>query len=56
MGDVKGFMKYDRQDFKKEPVADRVKHWKEFTKFLPEKEIKEQEKSKFELINQIQKT
>ncbi|MBL8013706.1 MAG: glutamate synthase subunit beta [Candidatus Omnitrophica bacterium] len=42
MGDVKGFMKYDRQDFKKESVADRVKHWKEFTKFLPEKEIKEQ--------------
>lgn len=42
MGDVKGFMKYNRQEFKKEPVADRLKHWKEFTKLLPDKEIKEQ--------------
>lgn len=42
MGDVTGFKKYGRQDFKKEPVPERLKHWKEFTKTLPEKELKEQ--------------
>jgi glutamate synthase (NADPH) small chain len=30
MGDIKGFMKYDRQEYKKQPVEDRVKHYKEF--------------------------
>lgn len=39
MGDTKGFMKHDRQDFKKEPVKDRIGHWKEFTKSLSEKEL-----------------
>ncbi len=42
MGDIKGFMKYTRQDFKKEPVGERLKHWKEFTKFLPEEELRKQ--------------
>ena len=42
MGDTKGFMKHDRQEFKKEPVKDRLHHWKEFTKILPEKELKDQ--------------
>jgi glutamate synthase (NADPH/NADH) small chain len=42
MGDVKGFMKYDRQDFKKQPVDERLKHWKEFTKILPAEELKTQ--------------
>ena len=40
MGDVKGFMKYDRQDFKKDPVDARLKHWREFTKILPEQDLK----------------
>ncbi len=42
MGDVKGFMKYDRKDFKKEPAGVRVKHWKEFYTPLPEEELKKQ--------------
>ena len=42
MGDIKGFMKYPRQDFKKEPADARLKHWKEFTKFLPDEELKKQ--------------
>ncbi len=42
MGDVKGFMKYDRKDFKKEPVQERLQHWKEFTKILPEEELRHQ--------------
>ena len=42
MGDIKGFMKYNRQDFKKDPVPERLKHWKEFSKFLPEEELRRQ--------------
>ena len=42
MGDVKGFMKYGRQDFTKQPAAERVKHWKEFTKNLPDEELRKQ--------------
>ncbi len=39
MGDAYGFKKYTRQDFKKDPVKDRVQHWKEFVKILPEKDL-----------------
>ena len=42
MGDVTGFMKYDRKDLDKEPADTRVKHYKEFTKLLPEDELKTQ--------------
>lgn len=42
MGDVAGFMKYDRKDFDKEPVADRVKHWNEFTREMTLEEIRQQ--------------
>ncbi len=42
MGDIKGFMKYDRQEFKKQPVAERVKHWKEFSALLPDEELRKQ--------------
>lgn len=42
MGDVKGFMKYDRVDFKKEPVPERLKHWKEFALPLSEEELRKQ--------------
>jgi glutamate synthase (NADPH/NADH) small chain len=42
MGDVKGFMKYQRRDFKKEPVDARVKHWKEFYLEMPDEELKKQ--------------
>ena len=42
MGDIKGFMKYDRQDYKKDDVARRIKNFKEFTHLPPEKELKNQ--------------
>ncbi len=42
MGDVKGFMQWPRKDFDKEPVQDRLKHWKEFTQSLPEDELRKQ--------------
>jgi glutamate synthase (NADPH/NADH) small chain len=40
MGDVKGFIKYTRKEFDKEATATRVKHWKEFTRILPEEELR----------------
>ncbi|MBN1869659.1 MAG: glutamate synthase subunit beta [Candidatus Omnitrophica bacterium] len=42
MGDVTGFMKYERKDFQKQPVGERLKHWKEFTLEMPEAAIKTQ--------------
>jgi len=42
MGDIKGFMKYDRQDYKKDDVARRIKNFKEFTHLPAEKELKNQ--------------
>lgn len=42
MGDVKGFMKYDRKDFKKEPAPERIKHWKEFYLEMPDEELRHQ--------------
>ncbi len=42
MGDVKGFMKHDRKDFKKEPIPERLKHWKEFYKPMPEEDLRNQ--------------
>ncbi len=42
MGEVKGFLKHDRQDLDKEPVGERLKHWNEFTKFLKNEEIQAQ--------------
>ncbi len=40
MGDIKGFLKYHRQDFKKEPVSERLHHWREFTRFLLDEELR----------------
>lgn len=42
MGEITGFMKYEKQDFKKEPVEDRIKHWGEFSKLLSEEDLKVQ--------------
>jgi glutamate synthase (NADPH) small chain len=42
MGDIKGFMKYDRQDYKKDEVARRIKNFKEFTHLPAPKELREQ--------------
>ncbi len=42
MGDVTGFMKYSRQDYAKQPVEDRLKHWNEFLKDMSEEDLKNQ--------------
>jgi len=42
MGDAKGFMKHTRKDFSKEPVEERLRHWKEFVQLMDEGDIQEQ--------------
>ncbi len=42
MGDIKGFMKHGRQEYKKEPVTQRVKHFKEFIDLPAEKDLRVQ--------------
>ena len=42
MGDIKGFMKYDRQDYKKDDIARRIKNYNEFTHLPAAKELKNQ--------------
>ena len=42
MGEANGFMKFTRVDFSKEKPLERLKHWREFTKFMPEEELKKQ--------------
>jgi glutamate synthase (NADPH/NADH) small chain len=42
MGDVRGFLKYQRDHFHKEPVRDRLKHYNEFLVVLPEEEMRRQ--------------
>jgi glutamate synthase (NADPH/NADH) small chain len=40
MGDVTGFMKYERKDFGKQAVAERLRHWDEFVQPLAEEALK----------------
>jgi glutamate synthase (NADPH/NADH) small chain len=42
MGAVKGFLKYDRKDLNKETIDKRIKHFKEFTGGIDEKDLKAQ--------------
>ncbi len=42
MGDIKGFMKYKREDFVDEPPQERIKHFKEFHHHMPEEKLREQ--------------
>jgi glutamate synthase (NADPH) small chain len=42
MGKITGFLEYEREDRHYEPVAERVKHWREFVRPLPEAENKKQ--------------
>lgn len=42
MGDVKGFMKFPRTDYEKQPVKTRLKHYKEFTDLPAPKELSKQ--------------
>ena len=42
MGKVTGFLEFEREDRPYEPVAERIKHWREFVEPLPEKETRDQ--------------
>ncbi len=42
MGDIKGFMKHKRQEYTKDPVEERLKHFKEFAHLPAEPNLKEQ--------------
>lgn len=42
MGKVLGFLDFDRQDYKKEPVDIRIKHWNEFVQRLSDDSMKNQ--------------
>jgi glutamate synthase (NADPH/NADH) small chain len=42
MGETKGFLKYPRQDPAKEPVEERLKHYREFYKDMTEEELARQ--------------
>ena len=42
MGKVTGFLEIEREDRDYQPVAERIKHWREFVLPLPEQELREQ--------------
>jgi glutamate synthase (NADPH/NADH) small chain len=42
MGDIKGFLKTQREDFTNELPSDRLKHYKEFHLHMPEEKLREQ--------------
>jgi glutamate synthase (NADPH) small chain len=42
MGKITGFLEYEREDRHYEPVEERIKHWREFVRPLPEAETKTQ--------------
>jgi glutamate synthase (NADPH/NADH) small chain len=42
MGKVTGFLEFEREDRDYEPVAERIRHWREFVLPLPEDELRTQ--------------
>src|SRR5215468_8504953 len=42
MGKITGFLEFDRHDRAYRPVAERLKHWREFVEPLPKEEVKKQ--------------
>ena len=42
MGKPTGFLEFQRRERVYAPVADRVQHWREFTRALPEDELRRQ--------------
>jgi len=42
MGKITGFLEYEREKVHKEPVSDRLKHWREFEERTPEEVLKRQ--------------
>jgi glutamate synthase (NADPH/NADH) small chain len=42
MGKVTGFLEFEREERDYQPVAERIKHWREFVIPLPEEEVRQQ--------------
>lgn len=42
MGAVKGFLLHIREEFQKQPVTERLKHWNEFVQLMDDKDIQDQ--------------
>jgi glutamate synthase (NADPH/NADH) small chain len=42
MGKVTGFLEFEREERDYQPVAERIRHWREFVIPLPEEEVREQ--------------
>jgi glutamate synthase (NADPH) small chain len=42
MGKVTGFLEFEREDRDYQPVAERIRHWREFVLPLPEEEVRQQ--------------
>ena len=42
MGKVTGFLEFEREERDYQPVAERIKHWREFVLPLPEEEVRQQ--------------
>jgi len=42
MGKITGFLEFEREKVHKEPVADRLKHWREFEERTPDEVLKRQ--------------
>lgn len=42
MGEVKGFLKFDRQDFTRQAPEERVNHWNEFINLLADEDLQQQ--------------
>jgi len=42
MGKITGFLEFERNDRDYQPVEERIRHWHEFVRPLPEKELREQ--------------
>ncbi len=42
MGKITGFLEYEREDRDYEPVAERIRHWREFVLPLPEQDYRTQ--------------
>jgi glutamate synthase (NADPH/NADH) small chain len=40
MGKITGFLEYERETPHKEPIPDRLKHWREFEQKLPEEQLR----------------
>ncbi len=42
MGKVTGFLEFEREERDYQPVAERIRHWREFVLPLPEEEVRQQ--------------